>query len=766
VLNFVNHILKKMNNEALQSFYSNHKKTINFFGIFIVVLLFVIFIIILSVFIFGPDRNNRNVGDGFTTLPGDLEEENAGVNGDELNGIKAEDIMFGHFYEKNKDSFRPSATKYELPINIKSDAENYYDVSRKIDLNNYTEDINKNGFKIINNPFPQDNDFFALYNRLLKEEIPIVITSDFLMYYYQNNLKNIFDEIERNTFYKNVWDIYKDLFDKASSRYEERLARLGVSNDSVLEGQRLETAYLAIVLKLLTPGQDQISEQKSLNNYDKFSKTDALYYDFILPEYLERDVNQELSRIRGVHQIEKSPVFLYPRDYKEFTVPAEYKNDAKLHNFYLATKWLNSLFPLYFRSSDCPDCLLDKNDWLINMASAIFLSKDMSDSQLNKNKWAIIYKFLSYFSGLRQDLTYLEYDRAFSDVYGKAYVIENIFARKNFSDIDVYKIQAKIAENKFSEIEGSYSRKQGKNPVIGMRMLQESFWPNEYIFDRLTGKNMTSTAVAFNKKKQLTACRSYRCSATGLDIINIKNPLENNELFVRESDYTLYDTELQNLRNYMAGFNVFTWNTNIYWSTLDIVNVFLAEDESRYPVFMQGENWLNEKKLNTALGSWVNIHVPKDVFTVASGNKNDFSTLQSVCDLPNYIDPSLDYLYENISRNNMLLDMMDILNVSRDTNLAALDIEEANSMFERIVEINKKSLSGDLLNHNDCMYIRSMVNNKKIKTTTKKSFNIHLGKKVMHESIDGVKMMIVVFKSGDDKIIAMGPVYNYRESIY
>ncbi len=754
-----------MNDEDLQFFYYNNKKTIKKFAIFAAVLLFIVFAIVLSVFIFGSKNNDRNIGDGFTTLPGDLEEENVGVNGDELNGIKAEDIMFGHFYEKNKDTFRPTATSYELPIDIKTDAENYYDVSRKIDLNAYTEELNANGFKIINNPFPQDNDFLALYNRLLKEEIPIVITSDFLMYYYQNNLKNIFDEIERNTFYKNVWDIYKNLFDVASNRYEKRLARLGVSNDPVLEGQRLETAYLAIVLKLLTPSKDQISEQKSLNNYDKFSKTDALYYDFALPEYLERDVNQELSRIKGVHQTEKSPVFLYPRNYKEFTVPAEYKNDAKLHNFYLTTKWLNSLFPLYFRSSDCPGCLLDKNDWLINMASASFLSKDLSDSQLNKNKWAIIYKFLSYFSGLRQDLTYLEYDRALTDIYGKGYIIENVFSRKNFSDIDIYKIQEKIAENKFSEIEGSYSRKEGKNPVVGMRMLQEPFWPNNYIFDHLTGDDMVSNATGNDRKKQLTACRSHRCSATALDIINLKNPLENNELFARESDYTLYDTELQGLRDYMAGFNVFTWNTNIYWSTLDITNIFLAEDESRYPVFMQGEDWFN-KKINTALGSWTNIHVPKDIFTVASGNRDDFSTLQSVCDLPNYIDPSLDFLYENISRNKMLLNMMDVLNVSRNTNLAALDIEDVNSMFERVIEINKKSLSGTLLNHNDCMYIRSIVNNKKIKMTTNKSFNIHLGKKVMHESIDGVKMMIVVFESGDDKIIGMGPIYNYKESLY
>ncbi len=398
------------------------------------------------------------------------------------------------------------------------------------------------------------------------------------------------------------------------------------------------------------------------------------------------------------------------------------------------------------------------------MASASYLAKDLSDSQINKNRWAIIYKFISYFSGLRQDLTYLEYNEALEGIYGKSYVLENIFARKNFSDVDIYKIQAKIAENKFSEIEGSYSRLEGKNPVVGMRMLQEPFWPNDYMFDQLTGKNIRSTIPRSEEVGQSTSCGDYRCVGTALDILNLANPLANNDDFIRESRYMNYDMRVQGIRDYMAGFNVLTWNTNIYWSTLDILNISLAKDKSRYPAFMRTEKWFNEKELNTALGTWVNIHVPKDIVSITSGGQGDFSVLRSTCDLPNYIEPSLSYLYENISRNNMLLEMMDVLNVSRDTNLAALDIEDASDTFERIIEINKKTLNGSLLSHNDCMYIRSLVNNKKSTTFDKKSFTINFGEESVKESIDGLKLMIVVFSSGEDKIIAMGPVYDYKEA--
>jgi hypothetical protein len=277
---------------------------------------------------------------------------------------------------------------------------------------------------------------------------------------------------------------------------------------------------------------------------------------------------------------------------------------------------------------------------------------------------------------------------------------------------------------------------------------------------------MKFIAPGSDRRKQLTLCGDYRCAALAIDVFNLSKSLSDNEKFARESQYTGYNTKVQELKNYMAGFNVFTWNTNIYWSSLDILNVSLADDKSRYPVFMRSEKWFDEKELNNALGSWVNIHLAKDIVSITSSSQNDFTALRPVCNLPNYIEPSLNYLYENISRNNMLLEMMDVLNVSRDTNLAALDIEDANDTFERVIDINKKTLNGNLLNYSDCMYIRSLVNNKKITPAARKSFNIHLSNKVIQESIGNMKMMIVVFGSGDDKIIAMGPVYNYKERIH
>jgi hypothetical protein len=490
-----------------------------------------------------------------------------------------------------------------------------------------------------------------------------------------------------------------------------------------------------------------------------------LYFDFALPAYLEEDVNKELQLINKTKLLDRSPVLRYARDYSVFNVPREFKDDAKLNNFYLASRWLNSVFPLYFRTDDCKECMLDKDDWLINFSAASYLAKDMSDSQANKNRWAIIYKFISYFTGLRQDLTFLEYNRALEKLYGKGYVIENIFSRANFTDIDIFKIQSEIEANKFSPIEGCYDRSAGKNPQIGMRMLQESYWPNDYIFSKLTGTDMKSNASNQAKREQQTLCGTNRCLGTALDIINLQVPLTASEKFVRESNYIGYDLGLRNLRDNMAGFNVFTWNTNIYWSSLDMINTSLKEDRTAFPVYMRSNEWFLEKELNMALGSWANIHVPKDAYATRLTDQETFTSLRPVCDLPNFVEPKLEILRESIARNNMLLEMMDVLNVSRDSNLAALDIEDVSTKFEHLIEIDKKILSGALLNYSDCSFIEGLVNNRKVIDAGKKSFTISQDRLSTIQRLNGVKLLVAMFTHGEDHVIAMGPVFDYSETM-
>jgi len=63
------------------------------------------------------------------------------------------------------------------------------------------------------------------------------------------------------------------------------------------------------------------------------------------------------------------------------------------------------------------------------------------------------------------------------------------------------------------------------------------------------------------------------------------------------------------------------------------------------------------------------------------------------------------------------------------------------------------------------MYIRSLVNNKKMQKTGKRSFKINVDDSVVEESINNFRLLVIVFESGEDKIIAMGPVFGYKEIV-
>ncbi|MDD4819171.1 MAG: DUF3160 domain-containing protein, partial [Candidatus Colwellbacteria bacterium] len=165
----------------------------------------------------------------------------------QYNGVLVEYISFLDFYQKINDNFYFQGGGYSLPLNVKTEVANYYDLSRKLNIDSQIDSLNKNGFAIIDNPFSVNN-FYSIYDQLYKNEIPVLITSDFLIYYYQHILKKTFKDIEENIFYNNLWEINYSLYERARIRYEDNFRRVGNVNSRILEAQRLATAYFATSL--------------------------------------------------------------------------------------------------------------------------------------------------------------------------------------------------------------------------------------------------------------------------------------------------------------------------------------------------------------------------------------------------------------------------------------------------------------------------------------------------------------------------------------
>ena len=702
----------------------------------------------------------------------DPDKMSTGTFGDNIDN-RAESLLFANFYNPEKISFNYQVSSYDLPINSKSDVLNYYDISKKIDLDAYLDTLNNEGVAILDNIYVREaDDFYSVYEKINSEEIPMFITSDFITYYYQNTLKQSFKEIEKSVFYENLWDITKKFYEIASTRYKKDFTEKGIVNDPVLEGEKLEASYFAVMLELLKPTKGQINTKTNFSDETKFSEQEVEEFDYVLLDYLKKDVLAEVDLIREGRRVEKSPVFFYERNYRDYNIPLNYSNNAKLNNFYLVTKWINSVFPLYYQGEQCPDCLLDKEDWRINLAAANLVARDFEENQDLKNEWASIYKTISFFSGLRQDLTYLHFYDVFQELFQER-SIEEVFSRDNESwEKDYTEFQEKILEINFSSLEGSLDRnnEELKNK-IGMRMLQENYWPNDYIFSSLTGEDIAYERGLREESLKFTACESKvnrnagtRCVAMGLDIINLVYPLDYNNYYHDNTDYLNFSEAQNMLDSRLSKFDKYSWQNNIYWSTLDTVGVFLNTPKQSLPIFMNSDKW-QEKDLNTALGTWVNLHLSADKLVLNNSRNDSGLNFGTECNKYNYIEPNLPLINEFIAKTDMLSDMLIALRLAEKTNVVSIDLKELKENLLMIKNIIIKELNNESLEKSDCEALEEFTRIYEVERAVEKEFLTILdtGARVV-ESIEGVKLIAVIKSFDENKVILLGPIFNYQEN--
>ena len=87
-----------------------------------------------------------------------------------------------------------------------------------------------------------------------------------------------------------------------------------------------------------------------------------------------------------------------------------------------------------------------------------------------------------------------------------------------------------------------------------------------------------------------------------------------------------------------------------------------------------------------------------------------------------------------------------------------------NAFEERILRIVVKELNNELLEKNDCEALEEFTKIYEVERASEKEFiNIlDTGARVV-ESIDGVKLIAVIKSFDDNKVIILGPIFNYQE---
>lgn len=717
-----------------------------------------------------PEDNKAEVLPDNQELPTDNNGEDPNGN----NNLKSETLAFGSYYKTFYEPYEQNIPTIKLPINVKSDVSNYYDIARKINIDAGISSLNKNGFAIIDSPFPKTSDsFFGMYNKLNEEGLPLLVTSDFLLYYYQNSLKHIYKNIEATYFYDNLWKVNKAMFEAANNRYQERQRKLDTRSDLLLEAERLEASYFAASLVLLSPKSEQINATEDLNDTRKFKPSEAKRYEFTVPGYLAQNVAEEVTLIQEAKKTQKSPLLLYTRNYTDYIVPVEYSNNAKLRNFYLASRWQSSMFPLNYKDESCPDCLLDKDDWTINQTAAYLMSEDMSANQTIKNEWAKVYKVMSYFSGLRSGLTYLHYHAVRQEIFPDKSVDE-VFETDTFNNLVT--MQAKLKSIYFNPSEGGYnSDNSQEKPLIGMRLLQTSYWPDQYIYSHLTydavgghirpensfGKASTYFTSCIDGKLNLV----YRCQGIGFDILGTVTTETPMSGFIKDNtDYSEYASQRTKLYQEFADYTEGEWYVNNFWTTLSIIKEFINE---KIPGLAYRETvpWKDRQIVTSLVGlsslqlsadEWqVNRLLPEKNLVTTSGDAKF-----------HFIEAQNGLNDELVANTSMLLKALAALGVVEETDVQFKDVLDK---LTTVRDITRQELRGEKLSSNNHQFIVDLVSQYTVGKQGERSVSVkftHPDKPVterVKQTIGPLKLLLIVYEEDGQKVLVVGPVMSYKE---
>ena len=112
----------------------------------------------------------------------------------------------------------------------------------------------------------------------------------------------------------------------------------------------------------------------------------------------------------------------------------------------------------------------------------------------------------------------------------------------------------------------------------------------------------------------------------------------------------------------------------------------------------------------------------------------------------------------------MLILSMEGFGIVNETSLAQLTNLNTDLVRMRDIAINERAKNS--LEEGDCGFLEALTKRSIKKRSNSSGININKNSKIVSQSLNGIKLMLLVHKNLDDrKIISIGPIFNYQENI-
>jgi len=679
------------------------------------------------------------------------------------------------------------ALQYTLPLES-AGITNYGHFTSSVPLSGRAEQLLlSNGFVVIENPFDGDEEYIQpVYDKLRNRDIPIFVTSDSLLHLYHIQFDETLRRIEEATFYGDIWNISRALYDYSVEQYN-------LTEGKVREAHRRNAAYLAVGLCLLKPGEDQITEMKNIYDYDSgsFYDEDLERYGFTLDAFVEELVEAELADIEGHSGFNESGIFIYREDYSQYVPRGHYTRSEKLRNYFKAVMWYGRMSmllkgdPNIEAGTTCytmPPCtaFISEYDAEIQTLQACLLTAALTGDTNLLTRWNRVYDVTSFYVGVSDDLGPYEYLDALQSVFTGTIDPGQL-------DYDrLLGLKLRLAEHNPPAIYGGTGNAMLFPPItpdrldevleatIGFRLMGQRFVPDSYIFQELV---IPSVHKPLGPERPFTLVDTpigpTRGFPRGLDVMAILGSSRAKEILneLKDSNYENYDAQFDALKEQFDNFTADDWSMNLYWSWLYTLKPLLEEYDEGYPTFMQTEAW-TDKQLTTALASWTELRHD----TILYAKQSYSVVLTGAVILPpaeGYVEPVPEFYARLLDLTKMTRRGLTSYGVLDET--SARRLSSLEEIISRLIQISEKELLNEPLTQGDCDFIRDFadelddvlagVDSKAKKTTLVADVHTDTNtNQVLEEATGYVRLIVVAYRQPDGSVVlGAGPVFSYYE---
>jgi len=669
-------------------------------------------------------------------------------------------------YKPTSVGFTPANVLYPLPLDLGQVA-NSSQIKGEFNVNPEQEALlKKNGFVVI--PWGGD-DIVEPYKTLKDKEIPIFVTTDTLLHLYHIQFNEILKRIEEEDFFDQLIDMGLAMFQRAESDYQ------AFSDPVLKEAARRNVAYFAVGLKLL--------------------ETSSRKVDFDIPNYVKKEVKEEIKNVEAHQGFGRSAIFnspdsrnVYQEDYSQYVPRGHYTRSDTLKSYFRTMMWYGRMA---FLLKGGVDALIAEEDANLATIQASLISAELpsvtAGQSTAKDIWDRIYSVTAFFVGTADDLTPYEYLTALEKVFGLE------FAPGQLADeAKLLEVKALLAQMRNPEIYGGSGICEVYPPVTkeklyeclaktkGMRFMGQRFVPDSYMF-----QNLVSPAVGLyvgNREPftmKMTQLGPARCFPRGLDVMAVLGSNRAYEILQREGDAeyqgedTSYDEQLEELRNEFKAFTEEDWHRNLYWAWLHALKSLLEEYGQDYPTFMQTDAW-QDKELNAALASWTELRHDTILYAKQSYTPRLTMAPSPPKPLVGYIEPVPEFYARMLDLTKMTrhgLSQLEALSQEEDDRLANLE-----GVLDRSLRIATSELEGAELTEDDYNFIRDFgeglesvicgveAEGKETTIVADVHTDTNSPQEVLEEGVGYVDLILVAYKVPDGRIIiGAGPTLSYYE---